>query len=301
MKGLLKHKNWLIALGVLLGLILILVILNFTLFALRDVEIDFKNQSTIFSDEAQENIANNSAISRGTSVFALNKTYIKEQLERDNPYLKVINIETVFPNKIIVHCAEREETYAIRAGESRFFICDAEFKVLNIQAHFRDDQYNAILFEGLENIITNANRVNAGEFLEFSSNSKLLTSLGQALLENNKTIAQQRGLISTITLSSSIYPFTATNLPFFEIRDFNGFITNIYKPDTLLAEKFQYMFATLSQVVYNPSVFFAKDIEEGNITLEQIEEDYYLDYTLDIMENNQGALVIRLDKLNQSV
>ena len=277
MKGLLKHKNWLIALGVLLGLILILVILNFTLFALRDVEIDFKIQSTIFSNEAQENIANNSAISRGTSVFALNKTYIKEQLERDNPYLKVINIETVFPNKIIVHCAEREETYAIRAGESRFFICDAE------------------------NIITNANRVNAGEFLEFSSDSKLLTSLGQALLENNKTIAQQRGLISTITLSSSIYPFTATNLPFFEIRDFNGFITNIYKPDTLLAEKFQYMFATLSQVVYNPSVFFAKDIEEGNIALEQIEEDYYLDYTLDIMENNQGALVIRLDKLNQSV
>ncbi len=299
MKGLLKHKKWLIASGILIGLILVLVILNFTLFALRNVEVDFKNQSTIFTSEAQENIANNSAIPRGASVFTINKTQIKDQLERDNPYLKIVNIETVFPNKIIIHCAEREETYAIRAGESRYFICDADFKVLNIQAHFRDDQYNAILFEGLENIITNANRVNAGEFLEFSSDTDLLMGLGKALLQNNKTVAMQRGLISSITLTSAIYPFTAINLPYFAIKDYNGFVTNIYKPDTLLAEKLQYMFATLSQVVYIPSVFYQKDIEDGKITLEQIDEQYYLDYTLEILENNSGELVIRLEKLNE--
>lgn len=301
MKGLLKHKGWLIAGGVVLGLILVIVILIFTLFAVRKVEIDFKNQSTIFSGEAQENIANNSAIPIGASIFTLNKTYIKDQLEKDNPYLKVVNIESVFPNKIIIHCAEREETYAVKAGESKYFICDADFKVLNIQAHYRDDQYNAILFEGLESNITNANRVNAGGFLEFNYDAELLKSLGQALLKNNKTVAQQRGLISSITLSSKIYPFTATNLPYFEIKDFNGFVTNIYKPDTLLAEKLQYMFATLSQVIYKPNVFYASDLEEGKITLDEIKEDYYLDYTLEIMENNNSELVIRLEKLNTTV
>ena len=298
MKGLLKYKKWIILAGVVLGLALVLVILNFTLFALRNVEIEFKNQSLIFSEEAQENIAQNSAIKLGTSIFAVDKDTIKDQLERDNPYLQVINIETVFPNKIVIHCAEREETYAVRAGENKYFICDADFKVLNIQTNFRDDQYNAILFEGLENIISNANRVNAGEFLDFINDGELLKSLGQALLENNKTVASQRALISSITLTSAIYPYTATNLPYFIVEDFNGFKTNIYKPDTLLGEKLQYMFATLSQVVYNPKVFFEADIEAGNITLDQIEDDYYLDYILQIMENLSGQLVIRLEKVS---
>lgn len=310
MKGLLRHKKWLIAGGVLLGLLLVLVILNFTLFSLKDVEIDFKNQSTIFSDEAKESIAQNSAIKRGTSIFALNKKDIQDKLERDNPYLKVINIETVFPNKITIHCAEREETYAIRAGvnaggNEEYFICDAEFKVLytsTTQSPYQSKQTDPILFLGLEDYIEdNDHLVQPGEFLTFSFGQDILEELGRALLLNNKTVAEQRGLISRITLTSDIYPFTATRLPYFVIEDFNGFVTNIYKPDTLLAEKLQYMFATLSQVVYNPSVFYQKDLADGKITMEQIDENYYLDYNLQILENNNSELVIRLEKLNLAV
>ena len=297
MKGLKKYKKLIIALSVVLGVVLVCVILNFILFSLKTVEIDFKNEPMIFTDESKESIANNSAIKKGTSVFAISKNNITEQLEKDNPYLKVINIETVFPNKIVIHCAEREETYAVKASDSKYFICDAEFKVLNITTTYYNEQYNSILFTGLENIITNTNRVNAGEFLEFSSEGEILKSVGTSLLKNNKSVAQQRALIKSIELTSGIDAVTSKNMPYIIIKDFNGFQTNIYRLETLLAEKLQYMFATWSQVVYNPSVFYADELENGTLTMDQISEDYYLNYVLQIRENLQSQILIRLEKI----
>lgn len=298
MKGLQKYKKTIISFSIILGVVLCFVILNFTLFALKTVEINFKNQPMIFTEESKSSVANNESIRIGSSIFSLSKKNITNQLEKDYPYLKVINIETVFPNKIIIHCAEREETYAVKASDTKYFICDAEFKVLNIQTSFFNEQYNAILFEGLENIISNSNRVNAGEFLEFSSEKSILENIGKSFLKCNKSVAYQRGLISSIKLTSGIYPFTATNLPYLIIKDFNGFQTNIYKLESLLAEKFQYMFATISQVVYNPAEFFKAELEEGSIQLDSIEENYYLDYILQIRENLKNELLIRLEKVN---
>lgn len=297
MKGLQKYKKLIITLSIVLGVVLIAVILNFTLFSLRTVEIDFKNQPQIFTEESKKSIANNDTIKMGTSVFALSKKNITKQLERDNPYLKVINIETVFPNKIVIHCAEREETYAVKASDTKYFICDAEFKVLNIQTSYFNEQYNAILFKGLENIISNTNRVNAGEFLEFTSESEILKNIGSSLLLTNKSVAYQRGLIESIELTSGIYPFTATNLPYLRFKDFNGFVTNVYKLESLLVQKFQYMFASIEQVIYNPREFFKKDLQDGTITLDEIKPDYYLDYTLEIRENLSNGLIIRLEKI----
>ena len=264
---------------------------------LKKVDINFKNQAMIFTEQSKESIANNSAIKKGISIFTVNKKNITQQLEKDYPYLKVINIETVFPNKIIIHCAEREETYAVKASDTKYFICDAEFKVLNITTTYYNEQYNPILFLGLENIITNSNRVNAGEFLEFSSEEEILKNIGTSLLKTNKTVSMQRGLIKEIELTSSIDVFTAKNMPYLIIKDFNDFQTNIYRIDSLLAEKFQYMFASWSQVVYNPSVFYKEEIENSSLSLNDIPEDYFLDYILQIRENLQNQILMRLEKI----
>lgn len=297
MKGLKKYKKLIIALSVILGVIIVCVILNFTLFSLKKVDINFKNQAMIFTEQSKESIANNSAIKKGISIFTVNKKNITQQLEKDYPYLKVINIETVFPNKIIIHCAEREETYAVKASDTKYFICDAEFKVLNITTTYYNEQYNPILFLGLENIITNSNRVNAGEFLEFSSEEEILKNIGTSLLKTNKTVSMQQGLIKEIELTSSIDVFTAKNMPYLIIKDFNDFQTNIYRIDSLLAEKFQYMFASWSQVVYNPSVFYKEEIENSSLSLNDIPEDYFLDYILQIRENLQNQILMRLEKI----
>ena len=297
MKELLKNKKFLISIGVILGLILILVILNFTLFTLQYVEIDFRNQSQIFTDESIQSISNDSAISKGTSIFNVAKKEITQSLEKKYHNLKVINIETIFPNKIIIHIAEREETYAIKAfdqySKEKYFICDAEFKVLYVSyEQYHNEQYNAIMFTGLENMIVNSDNVIAGDFLEFkpSVDKKILLNIGTSLLINNKTVAMQKSLIKSIEYTSDIYYVTATTMPYLIIKDFNDFQTNIYKIDTLLAEKFQYMFAVWSQVIYNPNVFFnSQDLQEHP---EISGTDYYLNYVLEIIENIEGKLLI---------
>jgi hypothetical protein len=61
---------------------------------------------------------------RKTTLFDLNgkslfPAFVEKNLEKENSYLKVINIETIFPNKLIVHCAEREEFFSIKKNNSR--------------------------------------------------------------------------------------------------------------------------------------------------------------------------------------
>ena len=295
--SLLKNKKLIIILSVVFGVIALVVILNFTMFSLNTVEIDFKNTPMIFTEESKEGIREDAVIKKGVSIFSVDKKEISKTLEKNNPYLKIINIETVFPNKIIIHCAEREETYAVKANDTKYFICDAEFKVLNITTSYFNEQNYAILFTGLENMIENTNRVNAGEFLEFSSEEEVLKNIGTSLLKTNKTVAMQKSLIQSIEFTSGIYYYTAKNQPYLIIKDYNGFQSNIYAIDTLLAEKFQSMFMCLSQVVYNPSVFFESEISSGELNLSDIENDYYLNYILQIREDLKSKLHIKLEKV----
>lgn len=297
MKGILKHKKLIISLGVILGLVLLIIILSFTLFSLRTVTVEFKNNTQIFTEESKQSIIENDSIKFGSPIYTINKSKIIEELEKDKPYLEVINIETVFPNKMIIHCAEREETYAVKAGDKKYFICDKDFKVLTIRPNYTSLQDNSILFLGLENLISNTNRVNEGEFLEFLSEGEMLKSIGQAMLLNNKTVSDQRALIKSIELDSSVYYYTAKNQPYLKFTDYNGFVTNIYVPETLLANKLQVMFATSSQVIYNPQKFFTADelAEMGELS-----ETYYLDYNLQIEEDTKGKLFVRLTPVKKS-
>lgn len=297
MKGILKHKKLLISLGVILGLVLLIIILSFTLFALHTVTVEFKNNTQIFTEESKLSISENEAIKYGSPIYIINKSKIIEELEKDKPYLEVINIETVFPNKLIIHCAEREETYAVKAGDKKYFICDKDFKVLTIRPNYTSLQDNSILFLGLENLILNTNRVNEGEFLEFSSEGEMLKSIGQAMLLNNKTVSDQRALIKSIELDSAVYYYTAKNQPYLKFTDYNGFVTNIYVPETLLANKLQVMFATVGQVIYNPEKFFTP---EEIASMGELSETYYLDYNLQIEEDTKGKLFVRLEPIKKS-
>ena len=292
-----KYKKLVIILGIVFGVVIVGVILNFTLLSLSFVEVDFKNQTQIYTEESMQRITNDSVIEKGVSIFGINKKKIASTLEKNNPYLKIINIETVFPNKIVIHCAEREETYAVKTS-TNYFVCDAEFKVLNITPMYYNEQSYAILFKGLENYIMNINRVNVGDFLQFLSDEKILKNVGTSLLKANKSVAMQKSLIREIEFTSNIYYYTAQNQPYLIITDYNGFKTNIYAIETLLPEKFECMFASLSKIVYNPEVFFKNEIDNGEMTLNDVPSEYYLDYTLKILEDLQGKLHIRLEKIN---
>ena len=122
-----KYKRLIIVLCSILGAVVLCTILSFTLFRVHNVSLNFKNQTSLFATEQAKNqIISSANINYSIPIFTLNKSEIKQNLESKNPYLKVINIETVFPNGIVIHCAQREEMVCVESREDRYYICDEE-------------------------------------------------------------------------------------------------------------------------------------------------------------------------------
>ena len=97
-------KKAIISLSVVLGIIAVILILFWTLFALSTVEVDYKT-TTSNLNVTDEEIIEAGDFHYGASVIFDGKSKYIENInnhayENENfAYLEVVNIETVFPNK----------------------------------------------------------------------------------------------------------------------------------------------------------------------------------------------------------
>lgn len=183
-----KKKKLIVALSSLVVIVGLFVLLSFTAFSLRTVEVDFRTSAQNLT-ATQEEIIETSGIKKGGTVFFRNKDKYEGNIEKAYPYIKVINIETVFPNKMIVHVAERQEVYALE-GENEFYVCDEEFKVLNVVQALDDE--DAILLKTSKKI----SAYQAGQYITEIENPKIY----QALYENNRSLGAQKEFISSIEM-----------------------------------------------------------------------------------------------------
>ena len=156
-------KKLIITLSVVFAIVAVFLILCWTLFGLSSVSIEFETttKNLTLSDEE---IVEAGRFRYGASVLFEGKQKYIDNLNAKSAenekfaYLKVVNIETVFPNRFVVHVAEREELFAVEY-DTQFLICDRDFRVLK----FSSTQENAILLKGLQ--ILNSS-VSVGDFLE---------------------------------------------------------------------------------------------------------------------------------------
>lgn len=154
-----KNKRLAIFLGIFVGLALVIV-LSSAVFALDNVTIKYHNATNILSGD--ENIIIESAGFRyGENVFLSNKNNYIKNIESSNPYIRVLNIETVFPNKYIIHAIEREETYVFKT-DNYYIVTDENLKVLDKQKSFTNSVQNGIV---VENSDYSTSTVKEGEFL----------------------------------------------------------------------------------------------------------------------------------------
>lgn len=144
-----KKRVQLIILSILMFTV-IFVVLSSSIFSFSEVGVDYLTthiKTNLTTTEALEG-AN---LKTGKSIFFINKTYAKNNLEKQNPFIKIVNIETVFPNKLIFHVAERKELFAIKLND-KYLILDEDCKILQVCDNYVNNAENAIL---LENFITN--------------------------------------------------------------------------------------------------------------------------------------------------
>ena len=244
-------KKLIISLSCVIGVIVLITILSFTLFAVREVELDFKTSLNKLSTVEEQNIIDSAEIRFGMPVFSQNKEKYIENLEKKYPYIEVINIETVFPNKLVVHCAEREEIFAISLAENRYFITDDDFKILEIisladGAEYSSSQTNCIELTGQFNILNQDASI--GETLILSAGQAELEMVSSALKQNNRDSAEQKALFKSMSLFYRTEPTTLESEPCLALEDFLGVKMNIYGIHDDLAKKFNALLAAHSAV-----------------------------------------------------
>lgn len=232
-------KKWIIVLSVLAAVIVLIVILSFTLFSLRTIELDFRTNKTYITATDDE-IIESGEIKMGGSVFFRSKNKYIEKIESKNPYIKVVNIETVFPSKFVIHVAERQEIFAVEHND-QFYITDDEFKVLRITDSYASTQDNAMLLEGLQ--VADENYA-VGQFMDVSGYQPIY----DALFENNRPLSEQITLIESINLTEIYDDVLNENQSAIELEFFNGQTYIIYNSTYGLTYKVELMLDVFSQI-----------------------------------------------------
>lgn len=149
-----KHKKATIICSIVFVLLIILVVLMFTVFLLKDVKVELKTGTEHLTQEVVSEIENE-ALKTGGSVLFLGKEKLISRLEKQFPYLKIVNIETQIPNKLIIHAAEREELFAVNSGEKSYFL-DEEFKILRVENSIYSKQENGAVLLSFGSVFINA-------------------------------------------------------------------------------------------------------------------------------------------------
>lgn len=192
-------KSWIIALSVVGVVIVTIIILCFTLFTVQNVNVQFWTSTQ--HEYEDEKIISASNIQMGKNIFFLDKQNFADNIEREYPYLQVINIETSFPSSLTIHVRERQSFYAIKNDEG-YLILDDYLKVLeksqelSIPAIFVESKIETL--DGSEKYITDA-QGNAGDFLQID----LLKEFYDALLVNGLTRSDCLAMIKQITFFES--------------------------------------------------------------------------------------------------
>ena len=234
-----KYKRTIIILSSIFAFVVLCTILSFTLFKTNSITFDFQNATTIFAeDEKQQEVISSANINTHLPIFTLNKKQIKEKLESQNPYLKVINIETVFPNKLILHCAEREELFCIKGRDDLYYICDEELKILSITKNIISMQGNAVLLDGVSVVNTGAT---TGDFLQLYEGEEVIKNISNAFAHSSKTTYDIKSMIKNIKLIYERNFYTTKISPTVVLTTYDNFDINLQNAHLQLKTKVNLM------------------------------------------------------------
>ena len=233
-----KHKKLYIGLSIFVLVLGLLFLFSFTVFAVRDIEVDWKTNKTNITQSDDDIIASADFRIGGSVFFHGKKTYI-ENIEKENPYIEVLNIETVFPSKFIIHLKERLEVYCFKTQKG-YYVCDDKLKVLKILENFDSTEENAILVDG---VVVSQN-YEVGQVMKVEN----FANIYQSLYENNRTLAIQQSIIKEIKFSVVKDENISKDMLLASITIFNGMKYNIYNCDYGLLAKTKMFMTVYSQI-----------------------------------------------------
>lgn len=257
-------KKLVISLSIVFGIIVVVLILFWTLFGLSSVTVEYSSSKINLSISDAE-IVESGDFHMGACVLFESKKKSIENIEnkaktnKNFAYLRVLNIETVFPNKFVIHVAEREELFAVEFGQAEgkktYFICDRDLRVLDVVPDLSEK--NCIVLQNLS--IKNEN-IEIGDFLDVEE--KGVKNFYSAMLQNNITLSQQLGKFESAK-TLKIEDELGAEYAALELMSKSGRKYLIENIDFAFAEKIQLLFSVES------TLFGYENLDEAGNLLDE--------------------------------
>lgn len=246
-RGEMKNKRLIVVLCVL-AFLTVLIVINSTLFTLQNISVNWLTTKCELTSVKDYDIVDK--VSKGGSIFLVDKEEISETLEKKYPYLRVVSIETKFPNKIVIHSAERESLYAIKLSDSEYAVLDEKGKVLSLEsdrilAGEEGDLGNrpiAVLFNR-SNTSINVSDFEVGKMVKGDYISSLLSILSYSLRESNYTPTTSKGVLKEIEISQKLDTITNQPTSVISLKTRNGIKMEIENFENKTTDKLLLAFA----------------------------------------------------------
>lgn len=292
-------KKLIITLSSLGAILAIFLVLCWTLFGFSSASVQF-HSTTQNLTLTEEEIVEAAKFNYGTSIlFSGKKKYIKnlEEKSLENKkfaYLKVLNIETVFPNKMVIHITEREQLFAI-SHQQQFLICDRDLRVLEILDYFENTDKNAIVVNNLSIL---DEEVRVGQFLNVKEHA--IKKFYSSMAKNNRNLSQIYSKFATLNISTYVDTIANAEYYSFELLSHQNRKFVINNPDFAFANKIQKLFSAES------ALYSQKTDENGNILTSNNEILYVVktengeilsfETAKDLKDENDQPLYLESDK-----
>jgi len=219
-----------VLLSALLCVIVVFVVLSSTVFSLKQVEFCFLKTPLHYSTSHSEQIIESGKFNYGQSIFLVNKQDHINKIEKEFPYIKVVGIESIFPNILLIQSVEREQLYGfLNKTQTQLAICDGDCKVLRV-VEVKDGVVSEEI--PIVNCGQSFEKFEVGDFLQFA-HLDIFKSLATAFQESNYSNAEIARMFKTISIVEKENYETILR-----INSYNKYRILIYEPTKYLSEKF---------------------------------------------------------------
>ncbi len=220
----------------ILSVLTVLVVLNSTIFTLQTVDINWLTTKNEMRNYKDYDIVD--SVGKGGSIFLVKKGIITEKLEKKYYYINVVSIETKFPNRIVLHCAEREPMYAVDIGDGKYAVLDETGKVLRISnsSIFAESDLDLgarpirVKFDGFA---ISADNFVLGEMVKADRVAKILDNLSYTLRESNYMPTTSKGVFKHINIVAS-----GDNNSEINLQTRNGMLMRLKNAEDYTTDKF---------------------------------------------------------------
>lgn len=246
-----KRKKFWITFGIVAICFVALVVASLKITGLKTVAVEFvtRQENSQLPEGIADDIVGNGKFEYGKSLMFINFNQKTDEIEKNYPFVKVVQIIREFPNLARIRILERVPYFRVQDEEnsSKWYILDDEFKVLKvILGDPADEAYADSNFKDSTIELKDVQLSSATQVGEFVNN-----------LENKNKINQ---IISGVNIVTGAKYYFIDSIEF--VVDGEIFTTKIYMKNADVAEGFLITFDGVDNIKLKTATgidFFCKD------------------------------------------